>query len=111
RSIVVLAKKFGIRAREIHELPNAQFIKFTAQTRMSGLDLEGVHYRKGAADAICKFLDIQPSAEISQTVEKISRAGGTPLLVATRTKILGVIHLKDIVKGGLPERFKRLRAM
>src|SRR5579872_3868872 len=111
RSVVVLAKKFGIRAREIHELPNAQFIKFSAQTRMSGVDLEGVQYRKGAADAICKFVDCHPPKEIADTVEKVSRAGGTPLLVATKQKILGTIHLKDIVKGGLPERFKRLRAM
>jgi K+-transporting ATPase ATPase B chain len=111
RSVVVLAKKFGIRAREIHELPNAQFVKFTAQTRMSGVDLDGVQYRKGAADSICKFVNIQPPMEIAQTVEKISRAGGTPLLVATKERILGTIYLKDIVKGGLPERFKRLRAM
>lgn len=111
RSVVVLAKQFGIRAREIHELPHAQFVKFTAQTRMSGLDLDGVQYRKGAADAIYKFTEIQAPIEIIQAVEKISRAGGTPLLVATKQKILGVIYLKDIVKGGLPERFKRLRAM
>lgn len=111
RSVVVLAKKFGIRAREIHELANAQFVKFSAQTRMSGVDLDGVQYRKGAADAICKFVNCQAPTEIAQTVDKISRAGGTPLLVATKQKILGTIHLKDIVKGGLPERFKRLRAM
>ena len=111
RSVVVLAKKFGIRGREIHELPNAQFVKFSAQTRMSGVDLDGVQYRKGAADSICKFVNSQAPPEIAQSVEKISRAGGTPLLVATKQKILGPIHLKDIVKGGLPERFKRLRAM
>jgi potassium-transporting ATPase ATP-binding subunit len=111
RSVVVLAKQFGIRAREIHELPHAQFVKFTAQTRMSGLDLDGVQYRKGAADAIYKFTEIQAPVEITQAVEKISRSGGTPLLVATKQKILGVIYLKDIVKGGLPERFKRLRSM
>jgi K+-transporting ATPase ATPase B chain len=73
--------------------------------------LDGVQYRKGAADAICKFADTQAPPEIAQSVEKISRAGGTPLLVATKQKILGVIYLKDIIKGGLPERFKRLRAM
>jgi K+-transporting ATPase ATPase B chain len=111
RSVVVLAKKFNIRAREIHELANAQFVKFSAQTRMSGVDLDGEQYRKGAADAICKFVNCQPPPEIAGTVEKISRAGGTPLLVATRKKILGVIYLKDIIKDGLPERFKRLRAM
>ena len=111
RSVVVLAKKFGIRAREIHELPNAQFVKFTAQTRMSGVDLGGVQYRKGAAEAIYKFANCSAAPEVMQSVERVARSGGTPLLVATREKILGVIHLKDIVKGGLPERFKRLRAM
>jgi K+-transporting ATPase ATPase B chain len=111
RSVVVLAKRFGIRAREIHELPHAQFVKFSAQTRMSGVDLDGVQYRKGAADAIYKFVNIAAPAQTTQAVEKISRAGGTPLLVATKERILGVIYLKDIVKGGLPERFKRLRAM
>ncbi len=111
RSVVVLAKKFGIRAREIHELANAQFVKFSAQSRMSGVDLDGVQYRKGAADSICKFASIQAPPEVNQAVEKISRAGGTPLLVSTKERILGVIYLKDIVKGGLPERFKRLRAM
>ncbi|EEF56970.1 potassium-transporting ATPase subunit KdpB, partial [Pedosphaera parvula] len=70
RSVVVLAKQFGIRAREIHELPHAQFVKFTAQTRMSGLDLDGVQYRKGAADAIYKFTEIQAPIEIIQAVEK-----------------------------------------
>ena len=111
RSVVVLAKKFGIRAREIHELPSAHFIQFSAQTRMSGVDVNGTQYRKGAAEAIAKFVNLPMPVEIAQTVERVSRAGGTPLLVATRQKILGVIHLKDIVKGGLPERFKRLRAM
>ncbi|HEX4645023.1 MAG TPA: potassium-transporting ATPase subunit KdpB, partial [Verrucomicrobiae bacterium] len=75
RSVVVLAKRFGIRAREIHELPGAQFVKFSAQTRMSGVDLEGVQYRKGSGDAICKFVKCQAPAEITQAVEKISRAG------------------------------------
>jgi K+-transporting ATPase ATPase B chain len=111
RSVVVLAKKFGIRGREIHELPSAHFVPFSAQTRMSGVDVDGIQYRKGAADAIAKFVNVPLAAEIAQTVERVSRAGGTPLLVATRQKVLGVIHLKDIVKGGLPERFKRLRAM
>jgi potassium-transporting ATPase ATP-binding subunit len=111
RSVVVLAKKFGIRAREIHELHDAHFVKFSAQTRMSGVDLNGVQYRKGSTDAIYKFSNSHATQEIAQTVDRVSRAGGTPLLVATRDKVLGVIHLKDIVKGGLPERFKRLRAM
>jgi len=111
RSVVVLAKKYGIRGREIHELPSAQFIKFTAQTRMSGLDLEGTQYRKGAAEAIRLFVTSLVPADVEKVVERVSRSGGTPLVVATQDRTLGVIHLKDIVKGGLPERFKRLRAM
>jgi K+-transporting ATPase ATPase B chain len=111
RSVVVLAKKFGIRGREIHELPNSQFIKFSAQTRMSGVDLAGISYRKGAAEAIRRFVTRPVPAEVEQAVERVSRSGGTPLVVSTQDHVLGVIHLKDIVKGGLPERFKRLRAM
>ncbi len=111
RSIVVLAKSFGIRAREINELPHAQFIPFTAQTRMSGVDFEGQQIRKGAAGAIREFLGGTLPKEIEGAVENISRSGGTPLVVATQKRALGVIHLKDIVKGGLAERFKRFRAM
>ncbi|MFA6562437.1 MAG: potassium-transporting ATPase subunit KdpB [Verrucomicrobiia bacterium] len=111
RSVVVLAKKFGIRERQIHELPHAQFVKFTAQTRMSGVNLDGVQYRKGAADAIRSFVKTPVPAAVEDSVQKVSRAGGTPLLVATRDRVLGLIHLKDIVKGGLRERFKRLRTM
>jgi K+-transporting ATPase ATPase B chain len=111
RSIVVLAKQFGIRARTIHELPGAQFIPFTAQTRMSGVDFEGKQIRKGAAEAVRKFLGGSLPKEVENAVENISRSGGTPLVVATRDRALGVIHLKDIVKGGLADRFKRFRAM
>jgi K+-transporting ATPase ATPase B chain len=111
RSIVVLAKAFGIRARQIHELPRAQFIPFTAQTRMSGVDFEGKQIRKGAANAIREFLGGTLPPDIEKTVETISLSGGTPLVVATKNRALGVIHLKDIVKGGLAERFKRFRAM
>jgi K+-transporting ATPase ATPase B chain len=111
RSIVVLAKKFGIRAREIHELPGAQFVPFTAQTRMSGVDYEGKQIRKGAAESVKQFLGGTLPPEIERAVENISRSGGTPLVVATQQRTLGVIHLKDIVKGGLAERFKRFRAM
>jgi K+-transporting ATPase ATPase B chain len=111
RSIVVLAKQFGIRAREIHELPGAQFVPFTAQTRMSGVDLEGKQIRKGAANAIRQFVGGTLPADIEKMVEIISHSGGTPLVVATQERALGVIHLKDIVKGGLAERFKRFRAM
>jgi K+-transporting ATPase ATPase B chain len=115
RSIVVLAKeKYGIRGREIHELPHAEFVPFTAQTRMSGINMNGDVIRKGAADSVRKFVVAAGGtfpAEIDQTVEKISRSGGTPLVVAAKTKALGVIQLKDIVKGGLPDRFARFRAM
>jgi K+-transporting ATPase ATPase B chain len=111
RSIVVLAKNFGIRAREIHELPGAQFVPFTAQTRMSGVNYEGQQIRKGASAAVKQFVGGTLPKEVESAVENISRSGGTPLVVATQSRALGVIHLKDIVKGGLAERFKRFRAM
>jgi K+-transporting ATPase ATPase B chain len=112
RSIVVLAKeRYGIRGREILELPHAEFVPFTAQTRMSGVNLDGRQIRKGAADSVRKFVGGPFDTEIDHVVERISRSGGTPLVVASNTQALGVIHLKDIVKGGLPDRFKRFRAM
>jgi K+-transporting ATPase ATPase B chain len=111
RSIVVLAKNFGVRAREIHELPGAQFVPFTAQTRMSGVNYEGKQIRKGAAESVKQFLGGTLPKEVENAVENISRSGGTPLVVATQSRALGVIHLKDIVKGGLAERFQRFRAM
>jgi K+-transporting ATPase ATPase B chain len=111
RSVVVLAKKFGIRERQLHEMPGAQFINFTAQTRMSGVDLNGVQYRKGATDAIRGFVNDSISTATEHTIERISKSGGTPLVVATREKVLGVIHLKDVVKGGIKERFAQLRKM
>ena len=112
RSIVVLAKqKYGIRGREIHELPHAEFVPFTAQTRMSGVDINGDSIRKGAADSVRGWSTAGCSKEVDEAVDHISRNGGTPLMVARKDKILGVIYLKDIVKGGLPERFKRFRAM
>lgn len=110
RSIVVLAKeKYGMRGRELspHE---AHFIKFSAQTRMSGVDLNGHTIRKGAADAIEKLVGSVPK-EMREIVERIARSGGTPLVVAENKKALGVIHLKDIVKGGIKERFTQLRSM
>jgi K+-transporting ATPase ATPase B chain len=111
RSIVVLAKQFGIRARTIHEMPGALFIPFTAQTRMSGVDFEGTQVRKGAASAIRQFVGGTLPPEIDQMVETVSLSGGTPLVVATSGRAVGVVHLKDIVKGGLADRFKRFRAM
>ncbi|HTQ10941.1 MAG TPA: potassium-transporting ATPase subunit KdpB, partial [Fimbriimonadaceae bacterium] len=115
RSIVVLAKEeFGIRGREIHELDHAQFVEFTAQTRMSGIDYEGRMIRKGASDSVRKFVEDQGGHfphEIQALVERISREGGTPLVVADHDKVLGVIQLKDIVKGGMKQRFAQLREM
>ena len=111
RSIVVLAKQFGIRAREIRDLPGARFVPFAAQTRMSGVDFEGKQIRKGAADAVRQFIGGTLPPEVERTVENISRSGATPLVVATRERALGVVQLKDIVKGGLADRFKRFRAM
>ncbi|HTI39737.1 MAG TPA: potassium-transporting ATPase subunit KdpB [Vicinamibacterales bacterium] len=114
RSIVVLAKqKYNIRGRELasHE---ATFIPFTAQTRMSGVDLDGRVIRKGAADAIEKFLAAQGAVfpvEVRQQVDRIAREGGTPLAVAEGPRVLGVVHLKDIVKGGIRDRFAALRAI
>jgi K+-transporting ATPase ATPase B chain len=120
RSIVVLAKeKYGLRARDIHEIA-AQFVPFSAQTRMSGADIqpEGLNgkriIRKGAADAIKTFIVQQGGvfpAAVQQTVQDISRIGATPLVVVENKEVLGVIHLKDIVKGGIKERFAHLRRM
>ena len=120
RSIVVLAKeKHGLRARAIHEI-SAQFVPFSAQTRMSGADIqpEGRNgkriIRKGAADAIESYVEKQggtfPPA-LQQTVQEIARAGATPLVVVENKEVLGVIKLKDIVKGGIKERFAHLRSM
>jgi potassium-transporting ATPase ATP-binding subunit len=114
RSIIVLAKeKYGLRGREL-ALHEANFISFTAQTRMSGVDFDGREVRKGAADAIEKYLSESVKyvpSELSNIVEAISREGGTPLVVAEDKIALGVIHLKDIVKGGMVERFNQMRQM
>ena len=119
RSIVVLAKeKYGLRGREMAPL-NAQFIPFSAQTRMSGVDIEGHIIRKGAVDAILEHVRQvagapgRPAApaDMQAIVERISRSGGTPLAVARDGELLGVIHLKDIIKGGIRERFAELRQM
>jgi K+-transporting ATPase ATPase B chain len=114
RSIVVLAKeKYGLRGRELasHE---AQFMPFTAQTRMSGVKLDGREIRKGAVDAVARYIEqggnVLPD-EVRAAVEKIASTGGTPLVVAENRKAVGVVHLKDIVKGGIRERFSQLRAM
>ena len=112
RSIVVLAKeKYGLRGRELQELAHATFIPFTAQTRMSGVDINGTKYRKGAADQVKVFSGGNLPDAVQSDVDKISGLGGTPLVVASNAKVLGTIYLKDIVKGGLADRFERFRAM
>lgn len=114
RSIVVLAKeKFGIRGRNLSEL-HMEFIPFTAKTRMSGVDFNGIEIRKGAAEAVKEYV-LQNGAKYSkqceEAVKAISNQGGTPLVVAKNYKILGVIHLKDIIKQGVKEKFADLRKM
>ena len=114
RSIVVLAKeKYGLRGREL-AAAQAQFVPFSAVTRMSGVDFDGRVIRKGAVDAIQRHLAENGGylpKEVQATVETIARSGGTPLVVSDNSQALGVIHLKDIVKGGIRERFAQLRAM
>jgi K+-transporting ATPase ATPase B chain len=111
RSIVVLAKKYGLRGRSIADLPGAAFIAFSARTRMSGVDLEGRPIRKGAPDAIQAFVHADMPVAVHDAVSDIALRGGTPLLVGDDKRILGTIELKDIVKGGLRDRFERFRAM
>lgn len=114
RSIVALAKQFNLRERALSNV-NAEFISFSAQTRMSGVDLNNKRIRKGASDAIFKFVREQGATiptEVEQAITKIAQAGGTPLAVAdTMRGMLGVIYLKDVVKGGMKERFAHLRQM
>ena len=118
RSIVVLAKEqYGLRGRELANL-NVEYIPFSALTRMSGIDMEGRSIRKGAAEAIDNYMKQNGDGsgrglpdEVRATVDKVSRQGGTPLVVTENGRALGVIHLKDIVKGGMKERFEQLRAM
>jgi potassium-transporting ATPase ATP-binding subunit len=121
RSITVLAKeKYGIRARDMKEL-KASFVPFTAQSRMSGVDMEGSSIRKGAVDSVLKYLQAtavaggktsELAAKEGQAIaDEIAKAGGTPLAVVKDGRLLGIIHLKDIVKGGIRERFAELRKM
>jgi K+-transporting ATPase ATPase B chain len=114
RSIVVLAKeRFQLRGREVSDR-SAHFIPFTAQTRMSGVDLDGRQLRKGAGDAIMAFVKERGGTvppQFTEAMERIARTGGTPLAVADGRRLLGVIHLKDVVKGGMKERIAQLRLM
>jgi K+-transporting ATPase ATPase B chain len=115
RSIVVLAKEnYGVPVRELSELPDAKFVEFSANTRMSGVDVGGSQIRKGASDSVKRFVEGLGGtfpADIQATVESIAREGGTPLVVADGARALGVIQLKDIVKGGMKQRFLQLREM
>ncbi|WP_234053435.1 MULTISPECIES: potassium-transporting ATPase subunit KdpB [unclassified Xanthobacter] len=123
RSIVVLAKeKYAIRARDMATL-HAAFVPFTAQTRMSGVDMDGISIRKGAVDAVLKHVELAYAAtgagrngaetirELQAIADEVAKAGGTPLAVVRDNRLLGVVHLKDIVKGGIKERFSELRRM
>jgi K+-transporting ATPase ATPase B chain len=112
RSIVVLAKQYGLRER--HFDPTARFVPFSAETRMSGVDMNGTRLRKGAGDAIVGFVNGeggQAPPELVETSDRIAREGGTPLAVARDSQVLGVIYLKDVVKEGMRHRFDQLRAM
>jgi K+-transporting ATPase ATPase B chain len=113
RSVVILAKeKYGLRGREVSD--HAHFIEFTAQTRVSGVDLGRRSIRKGATESIVQFVAShhgQAPAQLAEVTDRIARSGGTPLAVAEGARVLGVIHLKDIVKGGMRERFAQLREM
>jgi len=118
RSVVVLAKeRYAIRSREMESL-HARFVEFTAQTRMSGIDFDGHEIRKGAVDAIVAWVrershhpNMPVPREFERAIDSIARSGGTPLAVARDGQLLGVIHLKDVIKGGIKERFAELRAM
>jgi potassium-transporting ATPase ATP-binding subunit len=111
RSIVVLAKQYGIRE---HDMAGARFVPFTAQTRMSGVDMDGRQLRKGAGDAVIQFVANEggrPPGELQPALDRIGREGGTPLAVARNSQVMGVIYLKDTIKEGMRERFDHLRAM
>jgi len=111
RSIVVLAKKeFGLREREAGLMTEATFVPFSAQTRMSGVDLGGRQIRKGAAAAVMRWARAS-SDEVAEIVDGIGASGGTPLVVADNERVLGVIHLKDVVKSGMRQRFDEMRRM
>jgi potassium-transporting ATPase ATP-binding subunit len=113
RSIVVLAKQYGIREHEFGR-DEAQFVPFTAETRMSGVDLDGRRLRKGAGDAIISWVAAeggQAPIELQDELDRVGREGGTPLAVARDSQVLGVIYLKDVVKEGMSQRFDQLRAM
>jgi potassium-transporting ATPase ATP-binding subunit len=114
RSIVVFAKeKYGLRARDVEELQGA-FVPFTAQTRMSGINMALCEIRKGAADSVERWVKQQGRSfpqDVRRTVEEIANSGGTPLVVASNGEVMGTVHLKDVIKGGMKERFAEMRRM
>jgi K+-transporting ATPase ATPase B chain len=113
RSIVVLAKQYGIREHDMADL-HAEFVPFTAQTRMSGVDLDGQRLRKGAGDSVIAMVEAEggkPPAELRSALDRIAGEGGTPLAVSRNSQVMGVIYLKDTVKEGMSQRFDQLRAM
>jgi K+-transporting ATPase ATPase B chain len=115
RSIVSLAREaYNAKALSVASYPKAEFIEFTAQTRMSGVDVDGKQIRKGALDSVKRFVEScggNLPADVTSAVERIAREGATPLVVADRERVLGAIQLKDIVKGGIKQRFSQLRQM
>jgi K+-transporting ATPase ATPase B chain len=111
RSIVVLAKEYGIRGRSLHDIPGVEFVPFTAKTRMSGVNIGDRQIRKGAMDAMAGFMGGVLPDFVQKAAHRIARDGATPIIVAEKSRVLGVVYLKDIVKGGLSDRFARLRAM
>ncbi|MEP6539141.1 MAG: potassium-transporting ATPase subunit KdpB, partial [Bryobacteraceae bacterium] len=114
RSVVVLAKeKYGLRGREI-SAHDTEFIPFTAQTRMSGVNIDGRQVRKGATESVRKYIEARGGSfpkTVTSVTDNIARSGGTPLVVVEDSHVLGTIHLKDIVKGGMRERFDQMRLM
>lgn len=114
RSIVALARKYDATERSASDHSRARFVEFTAQTRMSGVDIDGREIRKGAADRVKTYVEsngVNCPQEVNEAVERVAREGATPLVVAERGRVLGVIELKDIVKSGMNERFAQLRKM
>lgn len=113
RSIVVLAKQYGIREHDL-QAHDADFVPFTAETRMSGIDLDGVRLRKGAGDAIARYVESEGGrvpSELQVVLERVAREGGTPLAVSRDVQVLGVVYLKDVIKDGMRARFDQLRTM
>ena len=114
--MALVKEKYGLRGRTVgrRDGPDMHFLPFSAQTRMSGVDVNGLHIRKGAADVIIGHVEKNGNRvpqELNDAVDRIARTGGTPLVVARNDQAVGVVHLKDVVKGGIRERFAQLKRM